>query len=763
MSRKLICLCSFVLVMGLVVSESTALTVPAGTEVTKNTSERDISFMVSGRLIVQDGADLTFTGPGQSHIDGTVTAGIRPEIIMNDGSIFVNARVNMGTTKVGNAGNYAYLTINKGYFRIGTESSSGDSGDLKFPDNAGGEHRIYLNGGILRVHQLQPFFDRDSHIIVGGGKLQIDNVSSWDPRDWLKNINPTTGKPGLLPADGYSAVVIEYNLPVVGGAEVYAIGGTSAKDPSPADKATDVPRDAVLSWTSGRFANTHDVYFGTVRDNVNNANRANPLGVLASQGQDANTYDAAGLLDFGQTYYWRIDEVNAPPDYTIYKGDVWSFTAEPFAYPIAGDNIIATASSQSADRKCENTVNGSGLNADGLHLRDSKDMWLSGTEPLGAWIEFQFDKVYKLYEMWVWNYNEFLEPVIGLGFKDVSIEYSVNGINYTTLGTTHQFARAPGADGYAHNTTVDFGGAVAKYVRLTAHSNWGGILPQYGLSEVRFFYIPVCARKPSPASGAANVDVDVVLNWVTGREAAKHDVYLSTDQQAVVDGTAPVTTVSEASYGPLSLDLSTTYYWKVNEVNMAETPTTWEGDLWSFTTRQFLVVDDFESYNDLDTTDPESNRIFNTWIDGYGTTTNGSIVGYENPPFCEKNIIHSNKQSMPLAYSNTAGKTYSEAERTFAVGQDWTKAGVATLVLYFYGAAGNTGQLYVKINGSKVVYGGDAADVAKAQWQQWNIALASLGLNLRNVTKLGIGIDGNNASGKLYFDDIRLYRSAPGL
>jgi hypothetical protein len=204
-----------------------------------------------------------------------------------------------------------------------------------------------------------------------------------------------------------------------------------------------------------------------------------------------------------------------------------------------------------------------------------------------------------------------------------------------------------------------------------------------------------------------------------------------------------------------------TYYWKINEVNMAETPTTWEGDIWNFTTRQFLVVDDFESYNDLDTTDPQSNRIFNTWIDGYGVPTNGSIVGYENPPFCEKTIVHSNKQSMPLAYSNTGGATYSEAERTFAVGQNWTKAGSQTLVLFFYGTEGNTGQLYVKINGSKVVYGGDAADIAKPQWKQWNITLPSLGLNLQNVTKFSIGIDGNNASGKLYFDDIRLYRSAP--
>jgi len=59
--------------------------------------------------------------------------------------------------------------------------------------------------------------------------------------------------------------------------------------------------------------------------------------------------------------------------------------------------------------------------------------------------------------------------LVGHLHKDVTIEYSTNGTNYTTLGTTHEFVRAPGAVDYAHNTTVDFGSAPAKYVRLTAN------------------------------------------------------------------------------------------------------------------------------------------------------------------------------------------------------------------------------------------------------------------------------------------------------
>jgi len=83
------------------------------------------------------------------------------------------------------------------------------------------------------------------------------------------------------------------------------------------------------------------------------------------------------------------------------------------------------------------------------------------------------------------------------------------------------------------------------------------------------------------------------------------------------------------------------------------------------------------------------------------------------------------------------------------------------LVLYFHGAEGNTGQLYVKVDGSKVVYDGDAGDIAKVEWKQWTIDLAPLGASLQNVTKLAIGIDGDGATGTLYVDDIQLYRLAP--
>ncbi len=531
-----------------------------------------------------------------------------------------------------------------------------------------------------------------------------------------------------------------------------------AKDPSPDDKEIDVPRDVILGWTPGEFAaltNGHKVYFGESFDDVNDG-----IGAIT---QSATSYTRPQRLDLGTTYYWRVDEVNAPPTSHIeFKGNVWSFTTEPIAYPIDGNNITATASSiHQADTGPENSINGSGLNANDLHSMEPTDMWLSSDEPNGAWIEYELDKVHKLHEMWVWNSNGMMEPILGFGLKDVTIEYSTNGSDYTTLGTTHEFVRAPGAADYAHNSTIDFSGATAKYVRLTANSNWGGILKQYGLSEVRFFSIPVFAREPSPDSGTTDVAVDVTLGFRAGREAAEHNVYISTDEQAVIDGTAPVTTVTENSYST-SLDVDSTYYWKINEVNEAETTTTWQGELWNFTTPEFFVVDGFEDYNDY-----PPNEIWATWVDGYGVPTNGATAGYPAPDFLagehyvETTIVHGGEQAMPFFYSNTGAATYSEGERTFAVPQDWSKAGIQTLVLYFHGTSGNTGQLYVKVNGFKVVYDVDAIDITRPRWHQWNIDLASFGVNLQSVAALGIGIDDSGASGTLYFDDIRLYRVAP--
>jgi len=538
-----------------------------------------------------------------------------------------------------------------------------------------------------------------------------------------------------------------------------------AREPNPLDGATDVLRNIILSWTSGDLASQHDVYFGTSFDNVNSANLG-PMGPdqLYRARQNANSYVVPETLAYGQTYYWRIDEISAAPDYTLFKGNVWSFTVEPFAYPI--ENITVTASSVNrADEGPENTINGSGLDDDDLHSSENADMWLSsGVDPNPAWIQYEFDRVYKLYQMSVWNYNNSVEPLVGFGVKEATIEYSVDGANWTTLGTTHEFARGPGLAGYAANTTVDLGSVAAKYIKIIPNSNWGGIVSQYGLSEVRFLYVPVWAREPSPDSGTTDVDVDAILSFRAGREAARHDVYLSADEQTVIDGNVPVATVTEASYAS-SLDLAGTYYWRIDEVNDAAIPTTWQGDIWNLSTQEYLVVDDFESYNDIPDGEEGSNLIYGTWVDGFENPANGSTIGYNVPfqPTMETSILYDGKRSVPLFYDNTVA-AYSEVTANVAdldVGQDWARHGIKAMTLRFFGDPNNVlQQMYVKINGSGVTYDGDTENMRLQGWQMWYIDLASAGVSLSNVTELAVGFERVGAvggQGMMLLDGIRLY------
>ena len=552
-----------------------------------------------------------------------------------------------------------------------------------------------------------------------------------------------------------------------------AMSGIGAKElaakPVPEDTTDDVLRDSVLSWTPGTYAGTHNVYFGTSFEDVNAATEP----TAADLGD--SSFDP-GRLDFGQTYYWRVDEVNGTPDKTVFKGKIWSFTAEPYSIQIPGSTIAVTASSTSNEFSTpERTVDDSGLGADGAHAISPESMWFTASVDLDPWIQYEFEDIKQLDAMKVWNSNSSAEMAIGWGVKDVEIAYSTDGENWDVLADASQFSRASGSPLYNQSDNIAFGGVAAKYVRLNIASNWGGILMSYGLSEVQFYMIPATAREPVPGSGSIDVAVDAMLEWRAGREAGQHTIYLGTDSDAVADGSAPSVTSSTNSLdlGPLDLQLGETYYWRVDEVNEAEATPVWAGSVWSLSTVAAVVVEDFESYGNV-----SPDRPFQAWLDGFGYSADeffstayggngtGAGIGHDiwslSSPYYGGDIMETSNtmagsgQSLPFYYANTGGAA-SETRRTFAVAQDWTVGSVKTLSIAFFGASGNTGQLYVKINDTKVLYDMEAEDITLAVWQAWNIDLSSLGIDLQSVTKLAIGVDGNGAAGVLLIDDMKLY------
>jgi hypothetical protein len=200
------------------------------------------------------------------------------------------------------------------------------------------------------------------------------------------------------------------------------------------------------------------------------------------------------------------------------------------------------------------------------------------------------------------------------------------------------------------------------------------------------------AALPEPANQVANVPRDTVLSWMAGDRADTHNVYFGDNfddvSQASIDdprGVLVGENLADNSYDlPDLLEFDKTYYWRVDEVNAPPESEINRGDVWSFTTVNFIVVDDFEAYTDYVPDD-----IFTTWKDGYGTDDNGALIGYDSPDidagehFVETEIIHGGTQSMPYFYNND--QKYSEAWRVLDSDRDWSADDIVNLSLWFRG------------------------------------------------------------------------------
>jgi len=115
----------------------------------------------------------------------------------------------------------------------------------------------------------------------------------------------------------------------------FFIPSSKAYNPVPVDSAKFVATDVILTWAAGFGNRLHTVHFGDDLDAVANAVEGIP---------QVHTQYYPGPLEFGETYYWRVDEFDG---YTTHKGDIWSFTTKPpelslaTSYYVDGDNPAA--------------------------------------------------------------------------------------------------------------------------------------------------------------------------------------------------------------------------------------------------------------------------------------------------------------------------------------------------------------------------------------------------------------------------------------
>jgi hypothetical protein len=279
------------------------------------------------------------------------------------------------------------------------------------------------------------------------------------------------------------------------------------------------------------------------------------------------------------------------------------------------------------------------------------------------------------------------------------------------------------------------------------------------------FTTPGAVGNPQPANNVADAQMVATLSWTAANNATSHELYFGADADAVRNATTASPeyigpkALGAESYDPGKLAWESNYAWRVDEVYPTETV---KGLVWSFATADFISVDNFEAYNDIDPPDPANNRIFDKWIDGFGTTTNGALVGNDLPPYAEQNIVHGGAQSMPYFYNNNL-KT-SEATLTLAWPRDWTEEGVTKLSLWYRGASGNSAERIFVAIGNAVVYLDDPTATKMVSWNEWVIDLTEFaGVDLTNVNAItiGFGTKGSPAAGgtgTMYFDDIRLVR-----
>ncbi|HUT46299.1 MAG TPA: LamG domain-containing protein [Sedimentisphaerales bacterium] len=446
----------------------------------------------------------------------------------------------------------------------------------------------------------------------------------------------------------------------------FTVPPKQAYDPVPSDGTRFIDPESVnLTWMAGFGAKLHTVYFGDNFDDVNDATMG---------AQQGNTTFSPGVLVLDKTYYWRVDEFDAP---ATHKGDVWSFSTLP-NIPITDPNLVgwwkfeAGAGTTVLDfsghanhgtivddvqwvpglfnialeflgdnRGHVELPSGMVTTAKGsiamwiyTDLTDDEGMFWYGTETGGDGFGDENEVHFHIDDPGVLGF--FIE-----GASDINI----NGPQLAGAGWTHVAATWDLTDGCRlyfngeevnsapHNNTI----ANLAVIRLgrpvgTGNGNryHDGLMDDvrlfdYAISAAQVSEImtkgedPLRAGNPIPRSNSLpGVDEATPLSWSPGENALQHDVYFGTDKDAVEAADASDTTgvyrgrQSGTTFTPAEpVEWGTgPYYWRIDEINNNGTIS--KGTIWTFTVADFTLIDDFESY------DAGDNQIWYAWHDGLG-------------------------------------------------------------------------------------------------------------------------------------------------
>ncbi|OHB55609.1 MAG: hypothetical protein A2173_01495 [Planctomycetes bacterium RBG_13_44_8b] len=552
---------------------------------------------------------------------------------------------------------------------------------------------------------------------------------------------------GLVPGTWYYWAVDEIGDANIWPGDVWSfeVQSLTTYNPDPYDGEISVGVNDVLTWSPGISAVSHRIYLDKVREKVEARS-----GCLVNGVSTAELSYNPGQLEFNTTYFWAVDEINGN---TIYTGQVWSFTTMPDISIIdpdlvgwwtfdegAGSTALDWSGHGNNGAIQGNPVwavgfdgYGGALDLDGIgdyvHCGNATVFDITGQITVAVWI-----KVEKFEQEW--------QGIVTKGDTAWRIvrDNKTDQVQFACDGVTSISGTINVNDGQWHHIAgvydesnlllyIDGSVDVSDTATGTINTNtynlligeteraggkgryWNGIIDDVriynkALTQEEIEQVmrgnPKLAYSPVPANGLIlDMEQFSSLSWVPGEDATQHDVYFGTDANAVENADASDTTGIYRGRQdpndftpPITFESAQTYYWRIDEIDAGGTIN--KGRVWSFTIANYLVVDDFEGYDDI------INKIFNTWVDYY-MNNSGMTVGYFDPPFTERSIVHGGSQSMYMCYDNdgtvnedtdyvqSGTLLYSEAQREWSQPQDWTRRGVNFLTLWFRGVPASVG------------------------------------------------------------------------
>ena len=664
MCRKLIYLLSFILVLNVAGSASADLVAHLSFDENSGNVAHDISGNGNDGTLNGDPQWVAGLISGALDFDGNGDYVEIPRIVQDDFTLAAWIKTDTPGLSLGNQGYQGSGLIWSDVAGVANDFILAVLGTkLSFfcgnPDTSVNSDTDIVTGQWVHVVATRSAQDRQISIYING---QLEKTIAHSNSGPLNALDTIAIGGNVLDSRYYTGLIDDVRLydHALSLAEVLgAMEGETwpyALGPNPTDGALHADTWVTLSWIAGGYAVSHDIYLGDNFEDVNDG-----IGDTF-RGNQTLTYYVAGFPGFaypdglvpGTTYYWRIDEVNEAEPNSPWKGDVWSFLIPP-----------KTA-----------------------YYPDPAD----GAE----FIEL----------------NVQLKWTAGFGAK---LHYIVFGKDSDDVSNA--------AMGKPNGTTTYNPGplelAKTYYWRVDEFDGSGTYK-----GEVWSFTTEGAVSGPNPADGAVDVKPSVVLRWNAGAVAASHEVYFGTDADAVKNATTAspeykgAKALDAESYNPGKLTLNTMYYWRIDEANGVNPDSPWAGNVWSFTTGDFFVIDDFEDY------DAGENQIWYAWHDGLGygapgtdpyfagNGTGASVGDETTASYTEETIVHGGGKSMPIAYDNNKQgySKYSEVEHKLTAQRDWSEQGVENLSLWFRGNLASVGS-FVEGPAGTFTMTGSGADI----------------------------------------------------